>query len=163
MPQINQVNGARTAKSDSEIRATWMEHQVLDHVKQALRVTLDWKTPSVGLPRKASSLQFALQSFQRHLQRLMEFEERDGYMVVVAESNPNLEVRIRSLEDDHESFRRTMDELAPAIAELATATGDDFERICDAVACLLDSVDRHDAEEIELIQEAMLYDAGGEG
>ena len=93
----------------------------------------------------------------------MDFEERDGYMVVVAESNPNLEIRIRSLEDDHEAFRRTLDELTPAIAELAECSGERFEEICGEVASLLDTVDRHDAEEIDLIQEAMLYDMGGEG
>ena len=154
-----------SAKSNAaaEIRASWMEHQILDHVKQALRVTLDWKTPAIGLPRKASSLQFTLNSFQRHLARLMDFEERDGYMVVVAETNPNLELRIKSLEEDHDVFRRKLEEMQPAIAELATCCGERFEEICDEVDQLLDAVDLHDAEEIDLIQEAIMHDTGGEG
>ncbi|MCA9234367.1 MAG: hemerythrin domain-containing protein [Myxococcales bacterium] len=157
MPTANSLPAA------SDIRASWMEHQILDHVKQALRVTLDWKTPAIGLPRKASSLQFTLNSFQTHLERLMNFEERDGYMVFVAEVNPNLEVRIKSLEDDHETFRHTLESLTPAIQDLAECDAQRFEEICAEVARLLDAVDRHDSEEIELLQEAMLYDAGGEG
>lgn len=151
------------SRNSTGIRASWMEHQILDHVKQALRVTLDWKTPAIGLPRKASSLQFTLNSFNRHLQRLMDFEEQDGYMVVVAETDPNLELRIKSLEDDHRRFRRTLQEFQPAIDELAACTGERLEVICEEVAKLLDAVDRHDADEIELIQEAILMDTGGEG
>ena len=32
----------------TQANAAWMEHQILEHVKNALRVTLDWKVPSVG-------------------------------------------------------------------------------------------------------------------
>lgn len=149
--------------SRSQASATWMEHQILDHVKQALRVTLDWKVPSVGMPRKLSSLQFTMKSFQRHLQRMMEMEERDGYMKIVAESKPNLEVRIDHLHRDHEQFRVWMEELAPEIESLSEFEEERFEYLCERISEMLDQVDRHDADEIELLQETLLFDEGGEG
>ena len=29
--------------------ACWVEHKILEHVKAALRLTLDWNVPAVGL------------------------------------------------------------------------------------------------------------------
>ncbi|QDS99829.1 hemerythrin domain-containing protein [Adhaeretor mobilis] len=149
--------------SRSQASATWMEHQILDHVKQALRVTLDWKVPAVGMPRKLSSLQFTMKSFQRHLQRVMEMEERDGYMTIVADSKPNMEVRIEHLRRDHGLFREWMEELAPEIESLSEFQEEEFDGLCQRIGEMLDSIDRHDADEIELLQETLLFDEGGEG
>jgi len=147
----------------TEGNAAWMEHQILDHVKQALRVTLDWDVPSVGLPRKLSSVQFTLKSFLRHLERLMDYEEQDGYMVVVAELKPNMQNRIEHLEHDHAQFRQMMGHLLPEVEEITEYQSDRFEEVCLKIADLLILVDRHDAEEIELLQETLLCDEGGEG
>jgi hypothetical protein len=38
-----------------------------------------------------------------------------------------------------------------------------FAEICTEIRELLDEVDRHDEAEIELLQESMLMDEGGEG
>ena len=97
----------RTTDGRAVAQASQMEHQILDHVKQALRITLDWKAPSISLPRKMSSVQFTMKSFARHLRRMMELEERDGYMAVVLEEKPNLDARIRRLQRDHRAFPRT--------------------------------------------------------
>ena len=147
----------------SQANVAWMEHQILDHAKQALRVTLGWKVPSVGLPRKLSSLQFTLQSFQRHLERIMELEEQDGYMVMVAETKPNMHFRVERLERDHDKFRRTMRRLLPVVEALNEYQCEEFETVCGEIAAFLDRIDRHDAEEINLLQEALLMDEGGEG
>ena len=148
--------------------AAWMEHQILDHVKGALRVTLGWQVPAVGLSRKLSSVQFTLKSFQRHLERLMDIEERDGYMVVVAESKPHLAVRVERLENDHQNFRQVIEHLLPEVESLQANSilGDEnkaFEEKCIEIYALLDKVDLHDREEIGLLQESLLYDEGGEG
>jgi len=147
----------------SQANVAWMEHQILDHVKQALRVTLGWQVPSVGLPRKLSSVQFTLKSFQRHLERLMDIEEQDGYMVFVAETKPHLSVRVERLELDHDQFRREIRHLLPEVEALSGYESEEFENICDEITMLLEHVDRHDTEEIELLQETLLFDEGGEG
>jgi hemerythrin-like domain-containing protein len=147
----------------TQANAAWMEHQILEHVKNALRVTLDWKVPSVGIPRKLSSVQFTLKSFQRHLERLMDIEEQDGYMVVVAETKPNMSLRIERLELEHDTFREMIRSLLPAVESLSEYQNEEFENICDDIRILLQQIDRHDAEEIDLLQETLLCDEGGEG
>jgi len=147
----------------SQANVAWMEHQILDHVKKALRVTLDWQVPAVGLSRKLSSVQFTLQSFQRHLERLMDIEEQDGYMVLVVETKPHLSVRVERLEHDHDEFRREIRYLLPEVEALSGYSNEEIEAVCEEISALLEHVDRHDMEEIELLQETLLFDEGGEG
>lgn len=147
----------------SSANAAWMEHQILDHVKQALRVTLDWKVPSVGFPRKLSSVQFTLKSFARHLDRLMNLEEQDGYMMWVAEMKPNMAFRVDRLERDHDRFRKAIRNLVPEIDALSEYQSEEFDAVCGKIYDLLDTVDRHDVAEVELIQESITWDEGGEG
>jgi hypothetical protein len=144
-------------------QASQLEHQILDHVKQALRITLDWKTPSIGLPRKMSSVQFTMKSFSRHLLRMLELEERDGYLTVVLESKPNLDTRIKRLQREHREFRQQLQEMAPTIAALTALPEDEFEFVCTQISELLDRVDQHDMAEIELLQDTLMHDEGGEG
>src|SRR5262245_26042604 len=154
---------AKANDARAQAQASQIEHQILDHVKQALRVTLDWKAPTFGLPRKMSSVQFTTKSFARHLPRMMDLEECDGYLAVVAEEKPNLDGRIKRLARDHAHFRNRLEELEPEIDALTALPEDQFEFICSEIADLLDRVDEHDVEEIELIQETLLLDEGGEG
>ncbi len=144
-------------------RASQMEHEILDHVKQALRITLDWKAPSISLPRKMSSVQFTMKSFARHLLRMIDLEERDGYMSVVLEEKPNLDGRIKRMQREHREFRRRLEEMHPDIAALTAVSEEQFEYVCSQIAELLDQVDSHDEAEIELLQDTLLHDEGGEG
>lgn len=144
-------------------QAACMEHQILDHVKQALRVTLDWKAPAVGLPRKVSSVQFTTKSFARHLLRMMDLEEQDGYMAVVIEEKPWMEQRVQRLERQHHEFRATLEELSADIEAMPGLPEDRFEAVSSCIRDLLDRVDQHDVEEISLLQETMLCVEGGEG
>ena len=147
----------------SEGNVAWMEHQILDHVKQALRVTLNWQTPSVGMPRKLSSVHFTLKSFLRHLERLMNLEEQDGYMVVVSELKPNMQHRIEQLEHDHEQFRKRSKQLLHEMEEISEYECEQFDQACHKIADFLAHVDQHDKKEIQLLQETLLCDEGGEG
>ncbi len=150
-------------ESHTTLNAAWMEHQILEHIKKALRVTLDWKVPSVGAQQKLSSMQFTLQSFQRHLERLMTMEEEDGYLLLVAESKPNLSTRVERLASDHQIFRESIEHLLPEMETLSSYDSEHFDRICNQVNSLLESVDQHDHDEIELLNDAFLCDEGGEG
>ena len=151
-------NDARTVAA-----ASCMEHKILDHVKQALRVTIEWKTPSIGLPRKVSSVQFTMKSFARHLRRMMELEERDGYMDEVRELKPNLDNRVARLQRDHQEIRKRLSDLAPEVEAMPGLPEEQFEYVSSQIVELLDLVDQHDVAEIELLQETLLRDEGGEG
>ena len=148
---------------DATLSAHWMEHQILGHIKEALRVTLDWKAPAVSMPRKLSSVRFTMKSFQRHLDRTMKLEEVGGYLSVVAEMKPNLYDRILVLVGDHDRFRWQLREVMPRLEEVSQWNEDEFDDVCASVRALLDEVDLHDAAEIELLQESLLMDEGGEG
>ena len=148
---------------DATLSAHWMEHQILGHIKEALRVTLDWKAPSVSMPRKLSSVRFTMKSFHRHLERTMKLEEVGGYLSVVADSKPNLYDRIAALIGDHDRFRWQLRELMPLVEDVPQWGEEQFEDICVRIRALLDEVDVHDAAEIELLQESLLMDEGGEG
>ena len=147
----------------SQANVARMEHQILDHVKQALKVTLNWKVPETGLSRKVSSVRFTFQSFQRHLERLLDLEEQDGYMVLVAELKPNMFTRVERLEQDHLKFREALQQLMPEVEAVNEYQCEQFEEVCEEIRVLLEKIDQHDAEEIDLIQESMLMDEGGEG
>lgn len=149
--------------NDSVASVSWVEHQTLEHIKKALRVTLAWDAPAVSMERKRSSVQFTLQSFCRHLERLMNIEETDGYLDRVAEDKPNLHCRIERLSRDHEYFRQRVHELPPALDHLHEWENNEFEDACQQIRRLLDDVDRHDQDEVKLLQEALSYDEGGEG
>lgn len=146
----------------SQANAACLEHEILNHVKQALRVTLGWKVPPEGVSRKLSSIQFTLKSFQRHLERLMNIEEQDGYMALVEEMKPNLHFRIDRLKYDHGRFRRAMDDLLPKVDSLSNYE-EEIDTVCEEIHVLLESVDHHDKEEIALLQDSMWFDEGGEG
>jgi hypothetical protein len=140
-----------------------MEHRVLGHVKEALRVTLNWKAPSVSMPRKLSSLKFTIKSFQRHLERVMSIEEEGGYLCEVVERKPFLRAKIDRLAADHRRIRGRVRELVPMLASINEWEDERFQEVCDDVCRLLDEVDAHDGEEIDLLQDTLLMDEGGEG
>ena len=152
-----------TAHDNSVLSTACMEHQVLHHIKQALRVTLDWQAPVVSMPRKLSSLQFTIKSFRRHLERVISLEENGGYMVDVLEARPHFQDRIDGLASDHARFRARLQQLISELNEIHEWEEPRFVDVCNYLRTLLDDVDRHDAAEIELLQESLLCDDGGEG
>jgi hemerythrin-like domain-containing protein len=154
MPALNNGSNASMA---------CMEHQILEHIKQALRVTINWQAPVVSMPRKLSSLQFTLKSFQRHLERVISIEEEGGYMDEVASVKPYFQNRIESLEAQHGQFRARLRKLMPALSDIKEWEEPRFEEVCDELRDLLDEVDQHDLNEVELLQESLLMDDGGEG
>jgi len=152
-----------TLQDNTAISALCMEHQILEHVKQAMRVTLNWHAPDVSMPRKLSSLQFTIKSFQRHLERVMNLEEEGGYMAEVVDAKPYLEDRISYLADDHRRFRDRLRRLLPELNAISEWEQPRFVEVCDDLSELLDAVDQHDKREIELLQESAVVDDGGEG
>ena len=93
------------------------EYKTFQNIKEALRVTVEWRVPSVGISRKLSSVLFIIRALQRHLERLLDLEERDGYMEVVGERNPNRMHDADRLLSDHEEFRQSLREILPTVEE----------------------------------------------
>jgi hemerythrin-like domain-containing protein len=148
---------------DSSASTACMEHQVFEHIKQAVLVTLNWQAPSISMPRKLSSLQFTIKSFQRHLDRVLSIEDEGGYMKDVLECKPYMEERIDQLARDHVRFRERLRKLIPELNDIKEWDEPRFDAVCEDLRSLIASIDRHNAQEVELLQESMLVDDGGEG
>jgi hemerythrin-like domain-containing protein len=152
-----------TLQNTSTASMACMEHQILEHVKQALRVTINWRAPAVSMPRKLSSLQFTIKSFQRHLDRLISVEEEGGYMADVVASRPHFQERVESLAGEHKTLRDRLRKLKAEFNDIKEWEEPRFEQACEELRHLLNDVDRHDLQEVELLQESLLMDDGGEG
>src|SRR5215213_8382584 len=121
---------------DSVASTACMEHQIFDHIKQALLVTLNWQAPSVSMPRKLSSLQFTIKSFQRHFERVISIEDEGGYMRDVLDFKPYMEERIEQLSADHVRFRERLRALIPKLNEIKEWDEPRFEGICEELRSL---------------------------
>jgi hypothetical protein len=159
------VRGGRSVAMNASICAAQcqIEREILQHIKAALRITLRWEVDQVGLDHKLSSVRFTAQSFRRHLQRIMALEEDGGYLLPVDECKPNLVERARSLQGEHGDFRETVERVIPTMERLSPDDRDEFEHECHELSVLLDRVDRHDQREMDLLQEVLCRDEGGEG
>jgi hypothetical protein len=149
--------------NDSSVSTACLEHQVFEHIKQALLVTLNWQAPVVGMPRKLSSLQFTIKSFQRHFERVLSIEEEGGYMADAMDAKPYFQDRVEQLAKDHVRFRDRLRKLLPELNDTKEWEEPRFERICDDLRTLVADIDGHNEREIELLQESALVDEGGEG
>ena len=148
---------------DSSASTACMEHQIFEHVKQALLVTLNWQAPTVSMPRKLSSLQFTIKSFQRHFDRVISIEDEGGYMADVLESKPYMEERVQHLAKDHGRFRDRLKKLTADLNDIKEWDEPRFEQVCGDLRALIADIDHHNECEVELLQESVLVDDGGEG
>ncbi len=152
-----------SALRESRASMACMEQQIFDHIKQAVLVTLNWQAPAVSMPRKLSSLQFTIKSFQRHFDRVVSIENEGGYMTDVVEAKPYMEERIEHLSQDHVRFRDRLRKLMLELDEIKEWDEPRFERVCDDLRSLIAEIDHHNEQEVELLQESILVDDGGEG
>jgi hypothetical protein len=104
-----------------------------------------------------------MKSFARHLERVMSIEEEGGYLDDVIAARPNLESRIIALNRDHLRFRTRVKLISTRLESLHNWQEDQFAGLCMEIYELLDAVDRHDEREIDVLQESLLTDDGGEG
>ena len=74
--------------------------------------------------------------------------------VVVEGSRPHL---------DHVRFRERLRKLIPQLNDIKEWEEPRFNQVCDELRSLIADIDRHNEQEVELLQESMLVDDGGEG
>ena len=140
-----------------------VEYERLQTVKGALRLTLQWRTPAVGLPKKMETLLFIMRALQRHLELQLRLEEQDGYLEIVNEYKPNLFDRKEQLRGQHDYFRNLLEQMLPNLERLSTANMEEVEAICMELSDLLEQLDAHEHSETKLLLEAVGSDEGGEG
>ena len=144
-------------------RQTQVEHEMLKHVMEGLRITLSWQVEGSDATRKLSTLRFMVGSFQRHLERLLGLEEHEGYMDLAVTTDPRLARATEALRSDHQSFRIEARRLVGRLDRLSNTDLAGLERCCTDLQALLRRLDTHSKKEIALLHEAFGQDDGGEG
>jgi hypothetical protein len=142
---------------------TAVEASLLKNLTEGLRAVLAWEVQGNDYSRKLSTLLFISQSFKRHLGRLMNLEEVDGYMGTVLENKPFLSKKVHALIREHDRFRYGIRRI---VQELKQVSAWDHGAIADieaALADLLNRLDQHGKKEAKLFQEALEQEEGGEG
>ena len=81
----------------------------------------------------------------------------------VLEYKPYMEERIEQLAADHVRFRERLRKLIPQLNDIKEWEEPRFEEVCEDLRSLIAAIDRHNEQEVELLQESMLVDDGGEG
>ncbi len=148
---------------DDVAQQAFIEHEMLKHIAGALRTTMEWKLSGEDLSRKLASLRFIAESFRRHLDHVFDLEEYDGYMAVVTESHPNLHDKTEALRREHEELRRKLRACLHTLQGIGADDGEKFDSVCGDLLSLLDSLNDHNQREMKLIQDAVLFEPGGEG
>ena len=151
-----------TIGRDSLAQQALLEHEILQHVVAALRLSLQWQVTAVGMAKKLSSVRFTAQSFQRHLDRILNLEEGGGYLRFVSEQRPGLTDKVLTLRTEHDDFRESLAQIMMSLEKVDESDIGPFDGICHELEDFLDRLDQHHTREVELIQEAMA-DVGGEG
>jgi hypothetical protein len=142
---------------------TQVEHEMLGHIIEGLRVTAGWQPHGPDGSRKLSTLRFIAQSFQRHLERLLALEEHDGYMDHLSGCDPRLGRAADALRAEHDCFRTEARRVADRLGRLPATDPAALAGVCDDLLALLGRIEAHSSKEIHLLQEAFGRDGGGEG
>jgi hypothetical protein len=148
---------------DEITRQTKVEHEVLHHLMLGLRSTAAWRVQEPDASRKLSTLRFIAQSFQRHLEHLLTIEEYDGYMGLLQSAVPRLAKTTDALRQEHDRFRNEARRIVQQLERLPSTDLPALGKACDDLLALVGRIEEHNGKEIELIQETLGRDEGGEG
>jgi hemerythrin-like domain-containing protein len=148
---------------DDISQQTLIEHGMLKHITEALRLAIGWKLDGGNAARKLSTVRFITRSLQRHLDHQWALEESDGYMDAALSLSPHLSKRVNALKKEHEEFRRIVPETVDRLEQIAPADHTALENVCSQLLALLQKLDDHTRKETALLQEAFEREGGGEG
>ena len=138
-----------------------LEHEVLARLSDALRTAVSWN-PHGDLSHKLETVQFLAQSFQRHVERMLDLEEHDGYMDMVHSSFPEFDAQVAAFRREHEAFRQGADGIVYRLENSAALDAAETEALFEEVAQLLEAVDAHNKREMELLRQLVMEQASGE-
>lgn len=141
--------------------AAWLreEHLQVEALADRLRQTVA-VVPRVETPVWLNELRGRLGHFRAHLIKHMAMEEEDGYMAEVLERRPSLAPRVTRLQYQHRQVRRMLDDLQQLLEDMKAdqlLLAQDCGRRIDS---LLDTIQRHEDAENDLVQFVFTADLG---
>ena len=117
----------------------------------------------MGLERKVSTVQFVTESLNRHLQRMLDWEDEAGLVGTEELDKPHLIEKAAALRKDHQQIREMLASLAEAAADLRPEEEPYFQAFCRNANAFLDQLDLHEKAEMLVLQQIYNDDEGGEG
>lgn len=84
-------------------------------------------------------------------------------MSLVRERQPALYGQVMALRREHDEFRGSLSEILAELDQLPVDNGACLDDLCGQLEQLLVKLQRHHHREIDLMQEALTVDVGGEG
>jgi hypothetical protein len=101
-------------------------------------------------------LRARLAATRAHLAEHFRFEEEDGYLDAVRQSEPRLERAVEHLAEEHRSLMQTLD----ALLALARGAAPPEDRLREGLRQWVKEVRKHEARENDLVQDAFTQDIG---
>jgi hemerythrin-like domain-containing protein len=138
------------------------EHEVLARLSDSLRTAIRWGQHG-DLSRKLAAVQFLTESFQRHLERMLELEEQGGYLEMLEKSHPQFQSRAATFREEHQQFRESTQRLLRGMGQSIVPTQSDVESHFNELTALLEKIDTHNKRELDLLQEMILHHQADEG
>ncbi|HVX15220.1 MAG TPA: hypothetical protein VHC22_28765 [Pirellulales bacterium] len=129
------------------------EHQLLAHIADALRTTIDWALHRQDCSSRLPSLRFIANSFHRHLEHILALEEREGYLPAI-DSHRHLDLRgqVETLRAEHDDFRGRLQLAVERLEAVAPADYLTVGEVCTGLMALLDEINDHNRREMLLIE-----------
>lgn len=141
------------------VEHTQTEIEALQHVTQALEVAMAWVVKGDDL----SSVRFALELFQRQIERVFALEELDGYMGTVRRSHPEWVDQVEEFKREHEEFRAVIRRLVLRLDRASPADRESLDAICTELRDVIQRILDHNRREGKLLVESLQPDTGGQG
>lgn len=130
------------------------EHQLLAHIAEALRTTIDWAVRTQDCSSRLPSLRFIANSFHRHLEHILELEEREGYLPAIgSRRHVDLHEQVNSLRREHDDFRVRLRNAVDRLERLSATDYLTVGEVCTGLLALLDEINDHNRREMLLIEE----------
>jgi hemerythrin-like domain-containing protein len=133
-----------------------LEHEVLARLSDALRTAVGWNQHG-DQAQKLSSVKFLAESFERHLERMLELEEQNGYMDAVETNFPQFRPQVADFRRQHGEFRRWIGDLLTRLGQNTDLASSGTDLLFEDLSSLLDQIDRHNKQEMGLLQEVILH------
>lgn len=132
-----------------------LEHEVVARLADALRTAISWSHHG-GITRQLESVRFLAESYRRHLERMLEQEEHGGYLELVKASHRELEPDLLRLRAEHDQFRDRMQKALTDLESLTEPSQAELDQSLTELTSLLEQVDKHNKDEIQLLQSIVL-------
>ena len=135
-----------------------LEHEVVARVADALRTAIGWGHHA-GAAQKLDSIRFLAESFQRHVERMLDLEEHGGYLELLGRSHPQLGSELDRLLREHDEFRRGIEHVLGEMQGFDASNPVELDTILDELTSLLARIDSHNKIEMSMLQEVVLHPA----